>query len=184
MRSWIIVPALALLILFTACGGGGGGVNTKRGSASPAAAGGLCGLLPNSSVEGTAGYQVALAQEHSGPGTLHFCTIFLAATGCSECALSLEDLGSIDANAYNDSDSYRATLIAANPDAKMSFQESVVGEGSWLAAATGGAAAGLKILYFKVGTVAYDLTSPRVSGGLLTAGQMVSLAQIVVQNGR
>ncbi len=183
MRSWIIVPAFAVLAVLSACGGGGGGGATPQRGVSPAA-GGLCGLLPNSSVAAAAGYNVTLAQERNGPGTLHFCTILLQATGCTECALSLEDLGTISVNANNDSTSYRSTLIAANPDAHPSFQDGVVGEGSWLATATGGAAVGLKILYFKVGAVAYDLTSPRVPGGLLTAGQMVSLAQIVVQNGR
>ncbi len=183
MRARIIVPAVLSLAVLSACGGGGGGGSTPSSGTAPAG-GGLCGLLPNSSVEKTIGYSVTQVRESNGPGTLHFCTISLQAAGCSECALSLEDLGKISVNAYNDSSSYRATLISANPGAAPSFQDGVVGEGSWLATVTGGEAAGLKILYFNVGAVAYDLTSPRVSGGLLTAAQMVKLAQIVVGNAR
>ncbi len=183
MHGRIIVPAVFLLALLSACGGGGSSGNTLSTGTAPAG-GGLCGLLPNSSVEKTIGYSVTQVRESNGPGTLHFCTISLQATGCSECALSLEDLGKISVNANNDSGSYRATLIAANPGAEPSFQDGVVGEASWLATATAGEATGLKILYFNVGAVAYDLTSPRVSGGLLTAEQMVKLAQIVVGNAR
>lgn len=183
MSARIILPAVLSLALLSACGGGGGGGNTL--STSTARAGrGLCGLLPNSSVEETIGYNVTQVRESNGPGPLHFCTIFLQVAGCSECALSLEDLRKISVNAYNDSSSYRATLITSNPGTAPSFQDGVVGEGSWLATATAGEAAGLKILYFKVGAVAYDLTSPRVSGGLLTADQMVKLAKIVVGNAR
>ncbi len=182
MRGWIIAVSLGLLTIVSACsGGGGGGVKTQSPGTS-AVAGDLCSLLPKSSVQETTGYQVTLAQVHSGPGALHFCTIFLQASGCDQCALSLEDLGAITASANNDSSSYRATLIDANPDAQPSFKDDVVGAGSWLATAASGQATGLKILYFTVSGVAYDLTSPRVAGGLLTADQMVKLAQIIVAN--
>ena len=182
MSTWTTALSLVLLTVFCACsGGGGGGVKTQSAGTSPAASD-LCGLLPKSSVQETTGYNVASVLEHTGPGTLHFCTIFLQASGCDQCALSLEDLGTISASANNDSNSYRATLIAANPDAQPSFQDSVVGAGSWLATATSGEAAGLKVVYFTVGGIAYDLTSPRVAGGLLTADQMVKLAQSIVGN--
>ena len=183
MRAWIIALSLLLLTAFCACSGGSGGVKTQSPGTS-AVAGDLCSLLPQSSIQEMTGYQVTLAQAHTGPGTLHFCTIFLQASGCDQCALSLEDLGAITASANNDSSSYRATLIDANPDAQPSFQDDVVGAGSWLATATSGQATGLKILYFTVSGVAYDLTSPRVAGGLLTADQMVKLAQTVVANSR
>ncbi|MBI2913048.1 MAG: hypothetical protein HYY03_03930 [Chloroflexi bacterium] len=176
----LAVGALAALAL--ACGGGGDGVGPTAGTASPAASAGLCDLLPRDQVEAIAGVTVGQVQEREGPGFLHFCTIYLNVPDCPQCALSLEDLGKVDPASNNDTEAFRETFLAANPEAEPSFKNNVAGEGSWLATATAGELSGLKIIYFKVGDVAYDITGPRVTGGLLTEQQMVGLALRVIRN--
>ncbi len=39
-------------------------------------------------------------------------------------------------------------------------------------------------LYFKVGDVAYDITGPRITGGLLTEQQIIELALLVAGSAR
>jgi len=171
----------AIGILAVACGGGGG-EGPAGSTGSPGAAGNLCDLLPKDQVKAITGFAVTLAQEHKGPGFLHFCTIYLDVPDCEmQCALSLEDLGKIDPAGNNDTEAFRQTLVTVNPDFKPAFRDNVAGEGSWLATGTAGEAPGLKILYFKVGEVAYDLTSPRVTGGVLTEDQMVALALHIIR---
>ncbi len=192
-------PLLALssgalaLALAAACGGGS---ESPKASPSATAAGGsleatgsavasedaLCGLLPPADVKGITGYGVTLVQPHQGPGFLHFCTIYLDVPGCElQCALSLEDLGRIDPNSNNSSEAYRQTLIDVNAEYGPAFTDNVAGEGSWLSTFTTGDAAGIKILYFDARDTAYDLTSPRAQGGVLTEDQMIALAKVVVQ---
>ena len=188
LNPWrLIGMALALgaiAALAVACGGGGG-EGPAGSTGSPGAGGNLCDLLPKDQVQAITSFTVGPVQERKGPGFLHFCTIYLDVPGCEQqCALSLEDLGKIGPNSNNDPDSFRQTLIDVNPDFKPAFQDDVVGESSWLATGTSGEASGLKILYFKVGEVAYDLTSPRVTGGVLTEDQMVALALYVIRIAR
>ncbi len=199
MKGAIALGGLCLLawlaILAAACGGGDNGPAgatasraagaTDASVALQASAGGdqLCNLLPESDVKSITSYDVKLVQPHSGPGFLHFCTIYLDVPGCDDqCALSLEDLGQVDPNSNNDPQSFRETFVSANPEAQATFQDNVLGPGSWLATATAGEAQGLKLLYFQLGDVAFDLTSPRSQGGVLSEQQMVDLARVVSGN--
>ncbi len=199
MNGRVALAALCLLafvvLLAVACGGGddpSGGVTTRSAAPSDASvarqtsAGGdqLCNLLPESDVKSITGYDVKLVQPHSGPGFLHFCTIYLDVPGChDQCALSLEDLGQVDPNGYNNPQSFRETFVTVNPETQPAFQDDVLGPGSWLAVATAGEVPGLfKLLYFQVGDVAFDLTSPRFQEGVLSAEQMIGLGRVVSGN--
>jgi hypothetical protein len=141
----------------------------------------LCALLHPRVILQVTGFSAQLVQPHNGPGFLHFCTMYLDVPGCDmQCALSLEDLGTVDPNSNNDASAFRETLAAANPEAKIKFQDDVVGSESWLGTATAGDLPGFKVLYFNIGNVAYDLSSPRAQSGTLTADQMIALANAIV----
>ncbi len=182
--------ALAALALLVACGGDSdkepsASSDTRGPSAAPsasAAAGNICDLLPGDDIKSITGIEAGQRLEHNGPGFLHFCTIYLKVEGCDECALSLEDLGTIDPNSYNGAASFRQTLIDTNADAGFTFDDGVLGDNSWLGTASAGAIPGFKVLYFTVGETAYDLDSARTVGGAADAGQMAALARAVVNN--
>ncbi len=194
---WLLIP---VLLIAAACGGGDSTSSTSTStsttssavttlSSSPEASSSadavddLCPLLPQDDVFRTTGYNLLLAQFHNGPGPLHFCTLYLDIPACNEeCALSLEDLGAVDPNAYNTPDAYRETLLTANPDAGVTFKDNALGENSWLGTAQSGDLVGFKIAYFQVKDVAYDLTSPRVAAYTLTEAQFLGAAQAVIDN--
>jgi hypothetical protein len=203
----LVAPSLALacaLALLAACGGGD---NTSP-SATPSAVettvtapasgyaptsgyppgtievgtpgpGKLCSALSPATITGVTGWSVSLQQPHSGPGFLVFCTIYLDVPGCEmQCALSLEELGTIDPSSNNSAEAFRASLTGANADTQFQFEDGVLGADSWLATATSGDLPAWKVLYFVLdGTVAYDLSSPRAAIGLLTRDQMIALAR-------
>ncbi len=195
MKGRIALIALCLAALLAALAAAcGGGEDSARGTASRTAvptgasvarqtsAGGgeLCNLLPESDVKSITSFDVKQVQPHNGPGFLHFCTIYLGVPGCDDqCALSLEDLGRVDPSSNNEPQSFRETFVAANPEAQATFRDDVLGPGSWLATATAGPVPGLKLLYFQLGDVAFDLTSPRAQGGVLSDKQMIDLARVV-----
>lgn len=188
--SLLAVAALALLA--AACGGGDDkSASTPAGSeaagtgpgAGNASSRNLCDLMPKDDIQRITSYEVGEQREHNGPESLHFCTIYVKVPGCNDmCALSLEDLGTIDPNSNNDSAAFRDTFTSVNPEAQATFQDNVVGADSWLATATAGDLAGLKLLYYKVGTNAYDLASPRIKGGALSEDQMIALAKLAAAN--
>jgi len=201
---WLIAPALLLAV---ACGSGGDNSSPATAPASWVATGvspltdtpadtseeafatptsipdEMCPLLPASDLKRTTGYDLLMAQQRHGPGPLDYCTIYLDIQACNEgCALSLEDLGAVDPNAYNTLDGYRQTLLSANPDAGVTFKDNALGQNSWLGTAQSGDLAGFKIAYFQVKDVAYDLTGPRVAGYTLTETQFLAAAQAVIDN--
>ncbi len=184
----LVFGFLAIAAVAAACGGDGGTVpedtGAQAGDASPSSAAAvedLCGLLPKSDIERITGYKAGQVDDHKGPEFLHFCTIYVKVPDCGgNCALSLEDLGALDGKTSNDAQSYRETLIDINADYEPVFADGVVGGGSWLATFTAGDAEGIKILYFNTGGVAFDLTSPRIKGGAVTADQMIVLAEVAL----
>ncbi len=195
MNRRIVLIALCLAallaVLAAACGGGDDAAQrTASRTAAPTgasvarqtSAGGdeLCNLLPESDVKSITSFEVKQVQPHNGPGFLHFCTIYLDVPSCDDqCALSLEDLGQVDSNSNNDPVAFRQTFVSANPETQPAFQDNVLGPESWLATATAGPVPGLKLLYFKLGDVAFDLTSPRAQVGVLSDKQMIDLARVV-----
>lgn len=195
VASSLVLGALSLVV---ACGGGGDDAPSSATptqvktaapvteSPSPATetedgAGGdkLCAALSSATITGVTGWRDSLRQPHQGPGFLHFCTIYLDVPGCEmQCALSLEELGTIDASSNNSAEAFRAPLAGANPEAQFQFEDGVLDDKSWLATATAGALPDWKVLYFtRDGQVAYDLSSPRAAVGNLTRDQMIALAR-------
>ncbi|MDO8615465.1 MAG: hypothetical protein Q7T33_06970 [Dehalococcoidia bacterium] len=191
-RTALVLCAAFALLVLAACGGGDDEGSAPGASPTPGVISGdnsspvdaerdVCALLPESDVKSITGYDVELVQPHHGPGFLHFCTIYVRVPGCDmQCALSLEDLGQIDPDSNNGSAAFRETFLAVNPETEPTFADGVLGEGSWLATATAGPIAGLKLLYFARDGIAYDLTSPRVEGGAVSEEQMVRLGQAVL----
>jgi hypothetical protein len=151
---WLAVPVV--LVAGFACGGSGtSSITTPAGSVSavvssapspPAsAASDVCPLLPDADVFRTTGYHVQLADPHNEP-PFNYCTVYLDIPDCQmQCALSLEDLGPVDPNSYNTPDTFKSSLVGANPDANFTFG------GSWPQ---------WKVAYFQVNGVAFDLYSP------------------------
>jgi hypothetical protein len=183
--------ASGLILMASACGGGDGTPASSSASATAAVSttapgdDALCGLLPEAAINSVTGYTVTLIQPHNGPGFLHFCTIYLNVAGCEmACALSLEDLGEIDASNGNTPDAYRQSFLSGNPEVTASFKDGVVGDSSWLAVAVSGPLPGWKLAYFQAKGRAYDLGSPRSESGVLSEDQMIRLARAVVSNVR
>ena len=185
--KWAFVLTLAGVAFLAACGGGddetSAPTDSPGASVEPSAgAGNICDLLTADEIKSITGIKAGQMLEHNGPGTLHFCTIYLKVSGCDECALSLEDLGTVDPNSYNDAASFRQTLVDTNPDAAFEFEDGVLGVDSWLGTASAGPIPGFKILYFTIGDTAYDLDSARTEGGAVDADQMTALARAVINN--
>lgn len=188
------VPAAVafVVVLLAACGGDDDDVTPTpiRPTASPTPSPtvtsaahdvDLCELLTPDDIVLVTGYARGLTVPHNGPGTLHFCTIYLEVAGCrGQCALSIEDLGTISENNFNTPELYRQTLETANPEATMSFTDGVLGEDSWLAVISTADLPAWKLLYFQVGDTAYDLGGPRVRDYSPSNDQMIALAQAVV----
>ena len=190
---WLAIPFM--LAIGVACGGGDAATTTPAPSSTasfdatvePTASGtptdDLCAVLSAGDVLQTTGHELLEAQIHNGPGPLHFCTIYLDIPGCEMlCALSLEDLGDVDAANSNTPDAFRDSLTAANPDADFTFRDGVFGPDSWLATAQGGELPQWKVAYFQVKDIAYDLHSPLVPEYVLTEQQVIDVTNAAIAN--
>ncbi len=196
MRAlWLAVPLV--LVAGFACGGGDGTTSTSSPSVTDAAADNgdlafatptsmpdeLCPLLPESDVKRTTGYDLLTAQQSHGPGSLDFCTLYLDIPDCHmQCALSLEDMGPFDPNSYTTPDTFKSSLVAANPDANFTFGDGTFGPNSWLATAQSGRLPQWKVAYFQVNGVAFNLHSPLVAQYTLTETQVVDATKAVIAN--
>jgi hypothetical protein len=184
---------ISVLLAAAACGGSGtSSTTTPAGSASavvsgppspPAsAASDVCPLLPDGDVFRTTGYHVQLADPHNEP-PFNYCTIYLDIPDCHmQCALSLEDLGPVDPNSYNSPDTFKSSLVGANPDANFTFGDGTFGPNSWLATAQSGQLPQWKVAYFQNNGVAFDLHSPLVPQYTLTETQVVDATKAVIAN--
>jgi len=183
-----------MLAIAVACGGDDAATSTTAVSSSASVDKGeptttatpadeLCALLPAEDVVRTTGYELLEAQTHNGPGPLHFCTIYLDIPDCEmQCALSLEDLRDVDLTNSNTPDTFRDSLIAANPEADFTFRDGVFGSDSWLATAQAGQIPQWKVAYFQVRDIAYDLHSPLVAQYVLTEQQVIDVTNAAIAN--
>jgi hypothetical protein len=182
-----------LALLLAACGGGDDDAATATPSAaqatttatpretSPAHNVDMCALLSADDIAFVTGYARGLTVPHNGPGTLHFCTVYLDIPNCQgRCALSIDDLGAISANNNNTPELFKESFTAANPDAFSEFTDGVLGENSWLAVVSTADLPEWKLVYFQVNGTAYDLGSPRVPDYAPTDEAMIALGRAVI----
>ncbi len=186
VRLLAACAGLVVLALLASCGGDDDEADTASTTPSPTASPRdftLCELLPPADVQSITGYAGLIADPHNGPGTLHFCTIYLDVPDCAgQCALSLDDLGAISDNANNTAELFRQTFESTNPDAEATYSDDVLGDESWLATVVYPDLPDWKLLYFQHNGIAYDIGGPRVPGYSPTEEQMIALGQTVIDN--